>query len=150
MKTTIFAIPLLIAATLATPVLAEGRHSNPQYAASEQNRGAHKIIKKKTFFNQRRLKIGEMKRMLIQRGYSHISDLQYTGRFYTAKARSSRGQFVMLTMDPRNGIILNRTLVHKMRPAYENDQHHLKQARPSQERNLGSDQQKNRSPFWRN
>ena len=138
---------MLIAATLATPVMASGNH----FTSPAENVRPHiyvdKNIQKRHQFKQHRLDARQIKRILIQRGYTNINNLRFDGRTYQAKARGKRGNIVRLTIDARNGNILNRTIVRKVRPNHNGNwrpNNHAPKARLTFEWN------QSRSPFWRN
>nr|WP_321443760.1 hypothetical protein [uncultured Cohaesibacter sp.] len=149
MKAIAVALPLLIASVIGGPasarpldlstvngqlVITIGDVSHVKHHNRDQ-RKAHKTHRKYKDNHRRveRLTPRQVARVLKKRGYYNLKRMRTDGRIYTVKARGARGNLVRLSVNARNGKILDRKVLRRAhvvdRRAYE----------PRYER---------RAPFW--
>ena len=122
MKAIAIALPLLIAATLSTPTSARPfdlTSVNGQLVITigKNDRVNHKGHTYRPYKKIRRadpLPPRKIARILERRGFYNLRKMRTDGRIYTVKARNPRGNLVRLTVNARNGKIIDRTILRRL------------------------------------
>ena len=149
MKIAAIALPLLIAATFGAPSQAAGidarfAQGNLVLSLSAGDYVDHRIINAKANRKHKKrvriLKPRKIARILHSRGYYNLRKMRTDGRIYTVKARGRRGNLVRVTVNARNGRIINRKVLRRM---------HNVQRWQYSTGYAGWNRHQYRDPFWR-
>ena len=160
MKAVAIALPLLIAATFGAPaqarpfdlttmngqlVISIGNQDHVRY----QDRDYRKKVRRHN--SHRRadpLPPRKIARMMERRGFYNIRKMRTDGRVYTMKARGKRGNLVRLTVNARNGKIIDRRVLRRLHHVDRGDYDRRYNNRRWNNHRTSWDYQRARYPFW--
>ncbi|SNY91578.1 hypothetical protein SAMN04515647_1806 [Cohaesibacter sp. ES.047] len=145
MKATTFALPLLIVATLATPVLAKGHHDAVR---QHQTIIVNSLLPHHNYrqVKARKLSPQHIAHILKRKGFRGLRNMRFDGRSYQVQARSKRGKTMRLIVNARNGNVIHRTVLRDMRPIKK----HKWQRDNRRWQKHNNYKRQHRTPFWIN
>lgn len=158
MKAIAVALPLLIAATLGTSAQARpfdltamngqltitiGNNDQVRHQDRHKRKATHHRGQKQRY---EALSPRQIARILKKRGFYNLRNMRTDGRIYSVKARGARGNLVRLTVSARNGKILNRKVLRRLRPV-DHRSYGRSFDRP-RDYSAHWDNHRNRTPFW--
>lgn len=163
MKAVAIALPLLIAATFGEPAAARafdltamngqlvvtiGKSDHVRYQERDYRKETRRQKKNRRFDPLPPRKIA---RMMERRGFYNIRKMRTDGRVYTMKARGKRGNLVRLTVNARNGKIIDRRVLRRLQRVdrWDYDRRDNRRWNNRWNENRSSwDYQRARYPFW--
>ncbi|WP_114009502.1 hypothetical protein [Cohaesibacter intestini] len=150
MKAIAVALPLLVATLIGGPasarpidltamngqlVISIGKAEQVRHYGWDQRKAVKHHGKQRRFEPLPPRKIA---RILNNRGFTGLRNMRTDGRVYTVKARGKRGNLVRLTVNARNGKIIDRQLLRRLNRV----------DRRANDHSARWDYRNDRRPFW--